>query len=80
MLVAVKANGICHTDGYTLSGADPKGIFPSIHGHEGAGVILEVGIGVTSLKRADHVMPLYRMGSAFAGARGRTHVPKIADW
>ena len=59
VLVEVKATGICHTDYYTLSGADPEGIFPSILGHEGAGVVLEVGAGVTSLKRDDHVIPLY---------------------
>ena len=59
VLVEVKATGICHTDYYTLSGADPEGIFPSILGHEGAGVVLEVGAGVTSLKPGDHVIPLY---------------------
>jgi S-(hydroxymethyl)glutathione dehydrogenase/alcohol dehydrogenase len=59
VLVEVKATGLCHTDKYTLSGADPEGIFPSILGHEGAGVVLEVGAGVTSLKPGDHVIPLY---------------------
>jgi len=59
VLVEVKATGICHTDYYTLSGADPEGIFPSILGHEGAGVVLEVGAGVDTLKRDDHVIPLY---------------------
>ena len=59
VLVEVKATGICHTDYYTLSGADPEGIFPSILGHEGAGVVLEVGDGVTVLKPGDHVIPLY---------------------
>ena len=59
VLVEVKATGLCHTDKYTLSGADPEGIFPSILGHEGAGVVLEVGPGVTSLKPGDHVIPLY---------------------
>ena len=59
VLVEVKATGICHTDYYTLSGADPEGIFPSILGHEGAGVVLEVGEGVTTLKAGDHVIPLY---------------------
>jgi S-(hydroxymethyl)glutathione dehydrogenase/alcohol dehydrogenase len=59
VLVEVKATGICHTDQYTLSGADPEGLFPAILGHEGAGVVLEVGPGVTTLKRDDHVIPLY---------------------
>ena len=59
VLVEVKATGICHTDYFTLSGADPEGIFPSILGHEGAGVVLEVGAGVTALKPGDHVIPLY---------------------
>ncbi|NYT82105.1 S-(hydroxymethyl)glutathione dehydrogenase/class III alcohol dehydrogenase [Alcaligenaceae bacterium] len=59
VLVEIKATGICHTDYYTLSGADPEGIFPAILGHEGAGVVLEAGPGVTSLKPGDHVIPLY---------------------
>jgi S-(hydroxymethyl)glutathione dehydrogenase / alcohol dehydrogenase len=59
VLVEVKATGICHTDQYTLSGADPEGLFPAILGHEGAGVVLEVGAGVTSVQRDDHVIPLY---------------------
>jgi len=59
VLVEVKATGICHTDWYTLSGADPEGLFPSILGHEGAGVVVDVGPGVTSLKKGDHVIPLY---------------------
>jgi S-(hydroxymethyl)glutathione dehydrogenase/alcohol dehydrogenase len=59
VLVEVKATGICHTDYYTLSGADPEGLFPAILGHEGAGVVLEVGAGVTGLKPGDHVIPLY---------------------
>jgi S-(hydroxymethyl)glutathione dehydrogenase / alcohol dehydrogenase len=59
VLVEVKATGICHTDHFTLSGADPEGIFPSILGHEGAGVVVDVGGGVTSLKKGDHVIALY---------------------
>jgi S-(hydroxymethyl)glutathione dehydrogenase/alcohol dehydrogenase len=59
VLVEVKATGICHTDEFTRSGADPEGIFPAILGHEGAGVVLECGPGVTTLKPGDHVIPLY---------------------
>ena len=59
VLVEIKATGVCHTDAYTLSGADPEGLFPSILGHEGAGIVVEVGKGVTSLKVGDHVIPLY---------------------
>jgi S-(hydroxymethyl)glutathione dehydrogenase / alcohol dehydrogenase len=58
-LVEIKATGVCHTDAFTLSGADPEGLFPAILGHEGAGVIVEVGAGVKSLKKGDHVIPLY---------------------
>ena len=59
VLVEIKATGLCHTDEFTRSGADPEGLFPAILGHEGAGVVLEVGPGVTSLKPGDHVIPLY---------------------
>ncbi len=59
VLVEIKATGICHTDEFTLSGGDPEGIFPSILGHEGAGVVVDVGPGVTSVKKGDHVIPLY---------------------
>jgi S-(hydroxymethyl)glutathione dehydrogenase/alcohol dehydrogenase len=59
VMVEIKASGICHTDGYTLSGKDPEGLFPAILGHEGAGVVVEVGAGVTSVKPGDHVIPLY---------------------
>ena len=58
-LVEIRATGVCHTDEFTLSGADPEGLFPAILGHEGAGVVLEVGEGVTSVKPGDHVIPLY---------------------
>jgi S-(hydroxymethyl)glutathione dehydrogenase/alcohol dehydrogenase len=59
VLIEVKATGICHTDEFTLSGADPEGQFPAILGHEGAGVVVDVGPGVTSVKKGDHVIPLY---------------------
>ncbi len=59
VLVEIKATGVCHTDAYTLSGKDPEGLFPAILGHEGAGIVVEVGEGVKSLKPGDHVIPLY---------------------
>ena len=59
VLVEIKATGVCHTDAFTLSGDDPEGLFPAILGHEGAGVVVEVGAGVTSLKVGDRVIPLY---------------------
>jgi S-(hydroxymethyl)glutathione dehydrogenase/alcohol dehydrogenase len=59
VLVEIRATGICHTDAFTLSGEDPEGLFPAILGHEGAGVVVEVGAGVTSLQPGDHVIPLY---------------------
>ena len=59
ILVEIRATGVCHTDAYTLSGADPEGLFPAILGHEGAGVVVDTGPGVTSLKPGDHVIPLY---------------------
>lgn len=59
VLVEMKATGICHTDEFTLSGADPEGLFPAILGHEGAGVVVDVGPGVTTLQKGDHVIPLY---------------------
>jgi S-(hydroxymethyl)glutathione dehydrogenase/alcohol dehydrogenase len=59
VLIEIKATGVCHTDAYTMSGADPEGLFPAILGHEGAGVVVDVGPDVTSLKKGDHVIPLY---------------------
>ncbi len=59
VLIEIKATGICHTDAYTLSGSDPEGAFPAILGHEGAGIVREIGAGVTSVKVGDHVIPLY---------------------
>ncbi|MGL5033175.1 MAG: S-(hydroxymethyl)glutathione dehydrogenase/class III alcohol dehydrogenase, partial [Microcystaceae cyanobacterium] len=59
VLVEIKATGVCHTDAYTLSGKDPEGLFPTILGHEGAGIVVEIGEGVKSLKVGDHVIPLY---------------------
>src|SRR5574337_1297614 len=59
VLVELKATGVCHTDEFTRSGADPEGLFPAIFGHEGAGIVVDVGLGVASLKKGDHVIPLY---------------------
>jgi S-(hydroxymethyl)glutathione dehydrogenase/alcohol dehydrogenase len=59
LMVEIKATGVCHTDEFTRSGADPEGIFPAILGHEGAGIVVEVGAGVRSVKKGDHVIPLY---------------------
>src|ERR1700743_2259450 len=59
VLVEIRATGVCHTDEFTRSGADPEGLFPVIFGHEGAGVVVDVGAGVTSLAKGDHVIPLY---------------------
>ena len=59
VLVEIKASGVCHTDEFTRSGADPEGLFPAILGHEGAGIVVDVGAGVTSLRKGDHVIPLY---------------------
>src|SRR5512141_1442101 len=59
VLIEIKATGICHTDEFTRSGADPEGLFPVIFGHEGAGIVVDVGAGVKSLKKGDHVIPLY---------------------
>jgi S-(hydroxymethyl)glutathione dehydrogenase/alcohol dehydrogenase len=59
VLVEIRASGVCHTDEFTRSGADPEGLFPAIFGHEGAGIVVDVGKGVTSLKKGDHIIPLY---------------------
>ena len=59
VLIKIVATGVCHTDAFTLSGEDPEGIFPSVLGHEGAGIVMEVGKNVTSVKTGDHVIPLY---------------------
>src|ERR1700743_999732 len=59
VMIEIKATGVCHTDEFTLSGADPEGLFPAILGHEGAGVVVDVGRDVTSVKKGDHVIPLY---------------------
>src|SRR5436853_3615301 len=59
VMVEIKATGICHTDEFTRSGADPEGLFPAVLGHEGAGIVVDIGAGVTSVKRGDHVIPLY---------------------
>src|SRR5687767_15255306 len=59
VLVEIKATGVCHTDEFTRSGQDPEGLFPAVFGHEGAGIVVDVGPGVTSLAKGDHVIPLY---------------------
>ena len=76
VLVEIKATGICHTDEFTRSGDDPEGIFPAILGHEGAGIVLEVGSGVTTLKPGDHVIPLYtpECGSCYSCKSGKTNL------
>jgi len=58
-LIEIKATGLCHTDEFTRSGADPEGLFPAVLGHEGAGIVVDVGPGVISLVKGDHVIPLY---------------------
>jgi len=81
VLVEIKATGICHTDAYTLDGFDSEGIFPSILGHEGAGIVREVGAGVTSVKVGDHVIRCTRRnaGSAkAASARRPISAPRSA--
>ena len=73
VLVRMVATGVCHTDAFTLSGEDPEGIFPSVLGHEGGGVVEEVGAGVTSVKPGDHVIPLYtpEVGKGSFGTSGK---------
>src|ERR1700689_4786020 len=72
VLVEIKATGICHTDEFTLSGADPEGLFPAILGHEGAGIVVDVGANVTSVKKGDHVTPLC---TAIRGTQGQGVMP-----
>ena len=76
VLIEVKATGLCHTDEFTRSGGDPEGLFPSILGHEGAGVVLEVGEGVTTLEPGDHVIPLYtpECGECYSCRSGKTNL------
>ncbi|HEY8575619.1 MAG TPA: S-(hydroxymethyl)glutathione dehydrogenase/class III alcohol dehydrogenase [Devosia sp.] len=76
VMVEIKATGLCHTDDFTLSGADPEGLFPAILGHEGAGVVVDVGPGVTSLKKGDHVIPLYtpECRECYACRSGKTNL------
>ncbi len=71
VLVEIKATGICHTDEFTLSGADPEGLFPAILGHEGAGVVVDVGPGVASALKGGHVIPLYTPNAASARPASR---------
>ncbi|MDB5612764.1 MAG: S-(hydroxymethyl)glutathione dehydrogenase/class alcohol dehydrogenase [Devosia sp.] len=76
VMIEIKATGLCHTDDFTLSGADPEGLFPAILGHEGAGVVVDVGPGVTSLKKGDHVIPLYtpECRECYACRSGKTNL------
>jgi S-(hydroxymethyl)glutathione dehydrogenase/alcohol dehydrogenase len=71
VLVEIMATGVCHTDAYTLDGLDSEGLFPSVLGHEGAGIVREVGPGVTSVKPGDHVIPLYTPNAASANRASR---------
>ncbi|MCT6881229.1 MAG: alcohol dehydrogenase catalytic domain-containing protein, partial [Snodgrassella alvi] len=76
VLVRITHTGVCHTDAFTLSGADPEGVFPTILGHEGAGIVVEVGAGVTSVKPGDHVIPLYtaECGKCLFCCSGKTNL------
>ena len=72
VLIEIKATGVCHTDEFTRSGGDPEGLFPVIFGHEGAGIVVDVGPGVKSLQKGDHVIPLYTPNAGSARAAPRT--------
>ena len=87
ILLEIKATGVCHTDEFTLSGADPEGLFPSILGHEGAGVVVEIGAGVTSVKKGDHVIPHIMVGidyrlqiSMLVKIGDAEGTPKVQPW
>ncbi|GIS96788.1 MAG: hypothetical protein CM1200mP24_00720 [Gammaproteobacteria bacterium] len=77
-MVEIKATGICHTDAFTLSGDDPEGVFPAIMGHEGAGIVVEVGSGVTSLEVGDHVIPLTQRSAVSANFVYRVKLTSVA--
>src|ERR1051325_6073047 len=76
VLVRITHTGVCHTDAFTLSGDDPEGIFPAVLGHEGAGVVVDVGEGVTSVRPGDHVIPLYtpECRECFSCRSGKTNL------
>ncbi|MEJ2973869.1 alcohol dehydrogenase catalytic domain-containing protein, partial [Escherichia coli] len=80
VLIKVTHTGVCHTDAFTLSGDDPEGVFPVVLGHEGAGVVVEVGEGVTSVKPGDHVIPLYtaECGKCEFCRSGKTNLGTVA--
>ena len=80
VLIKITHTGVCHTDAFTLSGDDPEGIFPAVLGHEGAGIVVEVGEGVTSVKPGDHVIPLYtaECGEKRVVPSGITPLPWVA--
>ena len=77
-MVEIKATGICHTDKFTLSGDDPEGLFPAILGHEGAGIVVEVGPGVTSWKKGDHVHPALHAPNAASASTASAARPICA--
>jgi S-(hydroxymethyl)glutathione dehydrogenase / alcohol dehydrogenase len=82
VLVEIKATGVCHTDAYTLSGADPEGLFRAVLGHEGAGVVREIGRKVTSLQLGDHVIPLYMIIHTSSSPRSSKNIcdGTRSDW